>query len=412
MTLHGRGIQLALIAALQVLGMSMWFSASAVVPALQEAWHIGDGQATWITASVQLGFVTGAVVSAALNLPDRIAPQHVAAGSAVAAAAATVAVALLANGFWAALPLRFVTGMFLVGIYPVGMKLMASWFGSAGRGLALGTLIGALTVGSALPHLVRGLGGLPWQLVLLVSAAAGVVAALLAVAFVRPGPQLGRGPMRHRPRYAVEMLRERGPLLTNLGYFGHMWELYALWTWLPAYLVASLTAEGAAEPPATVTGPLAFVAIGVAGAIGCLVGGRLSDRIGRPPVAAGALVASGACCLLAPLLFGAGLVVLVPFLLVWGASVIADSGVFSTVLSEVADQRYVGTALTAQTAIGFLITVISINLVPVTADAVGWPYAFVVLAPGPALGAAAMLALHRTLGRSGRHNPPAAMEVS
>ncbi|TCP55336.1 sugar phosphate permease [Tamaricihabitans halophyticus] len=394
-----RGVQLGLIAAVQVLGMAMWFSASAVVPSLQSEWGISEVAAVWLTAAVQLGFVLGAVISALLNLPDRFAPQRLAACAALGAAVTTAAVPLLADGLATAVLLRLAVGMFLAGVYPVGMKLMASWFGSAGRGFALGVLVGALTLGSSLPHLVNGLADLEWRGVLYVSAAIGVAAAVLAVSLVRPGPLLGAA-ARHRPRYVLEMFRERGPLLANLGYFGHMWELYALWTWLPSFLAAS------AGLSSTEVGVTAFLVIGVAGVAGCLLGGWASDRFGRPPAARIALLISGACCLAAPLIFIAPWPVQLAVLLLWGLAVIADSGVFSTVLSEVADQRYVGTALTAQTALGFLLTVVTINIVPIMANIVGWQYAFLVLAPGPLLGAVAMRALRDGTSAAGVASQP------
>jgi MFS family permease len=273
-------------------------------------------------------------------------------------------------------------------------------------------LVGALTLGSALPQLINGLSGLPWQGVLAAAAALGVMAAVLAVLLVRPGPHLAGGGTRHRPRYAVEMFRERGPLLANLGYFGHMWELYALWTWLPAFLLASTVRNGAPTPSRAVLGLVAFAVIGIAGAAGCLLGGWASDRYGRAPTAGAALVVSGACCALSPLIFTAPWTVRVVVLLMWGAAVIADSGVFSTVLSEVADQRYTGTALTAQTAIGFLLTVVTINLVPVLADQTGWRFAFLALAPGPVLGALAMRALARHTKRAATRKPAVAAEAA
>lgn len=397
--LRSRSVQLALIATVQVLGMAMWFSASAVLPALRETWHIGDLAAVWLTASVQVGFVIGAVTSALFNLPDRFPPQRVVAVGAVGAALATAAVPTIADGFVPAVVCRLLVGVFLAGVYPVGMKLMASWFDTSGRGLALGVLVGALTIGSALPHLVNGLGRLPWEGVLYTSAGIGVAAAVLAVAAVRPGPHLGGGAPQHRPRYVLEMFRERGPLLANLGYFGHMWELYALWTWLPSFL-----ADGK-RPDATTLGLVTFLVIGIAGVGGCLLGGWAADRFGRAPAAGTALLVSGACCLASPLFHQASWVVLTIGLMVWGASVIADSGVFSTALSEVADRRYIGTALTAQTALGFLLTVVTINLVPLIADVVGWRYAFLVLAPGPLLGAWAMRALGRRTPQAGSGAP-------
>jgi MFS family permease len=381
-------LQRGAIAAVQVLGLAVWFSMSAVVPSLRNDWGISATAAVWLTGSVQLGFVAGALGSAILNLADRVPPHRLLASSAMAGALCTVLLAVFVNGLAGAIPLRFLTGVCMAGVYPVGMKLMASWSRSAGRGLALGTLIAALTVGSMLPHFIAGLGALPWRGVLLAAAGFGTLGALVALVLVRPGPHLAAGAPAHNPRYAVMMFAERGPRLANLGYFGHMWELYALWTWIPTFLLVS---DSAPTLPGSVE-VFVFAAMGIAGAAGCLLGGWGADRFGRSPAAVAAMVTSGVCCLVSPLAFGAGPTLLVVFCIVWGASVIADSGVFSTSLSEVADPRYVGTALTAQTAIGFALTVVSIQVVPVLADAAGWRYALLLLAPGPLLGALAMYA--------------------
>jgi MFS family permease len=382
-------LQRAAVAVVQVLGLAVWFSVSAVVPGLRAEWGIGAAAAVWLTGAVQLGFVAGAVGSTALNLADRVRPHLLLAASAAAAAVCTLLLALFVDGMAGAIPLRFLTGMFLAGVYPVGMKLMASWSDRAGRGRALGVLVGALTLGSALPHLIGGLGPLPWRSVLLAAAGIGALGAVVALGVVRPGPHLAGAPPTPNPRYAIAMFAERGPLLANLGYFGHMWELYALWTWIPGFLLA---APAAAALPVS-TGLVVFVAIGVAGAAGCLLGGWGADRYGRSPAAVAALAVSGVCCLLSPLAFAAGPALIVAFCVLWGAAVIADSGVFSTALSEAADPRYLGTALTAQTAIGFALTVVSIQLVPLLAEAAGWRFAFLLLAPGPLLGALAMRAL-------------------
>ncbi|WP_406729154.1 MFS transporter [Streptomyces sp. GD-15H] len=373
---------------MQVLGLAVWFSISAVVPSLRNDWGLTAGGAVWLTASVQFGFVAGAVASTALNLADRVPPQRLLAASAAAAAACTVVLALVADRPAVAVPLRFMTGVFLAGVYPTGMKLMASWSGSAGRGRTMGVLIAALTLGSTLPHLIAGVGSLPWRGVLLAAAAAGLVGSVIALVFVRLGPHAAPAAPTRNPRYALTMFTERGPRLANLGYFGHMWELYALWTWIPSFLLAASAAGGL---PGSVEITV-FLTMGIGGAIGCLLGGWGADRFGRSPAALAALLLSGLCCLLSPFFFHAPPLLLFAFCTLWGAAVIADSGVFSTSLSEVADHRYIGTALTGQTAIGFALTVLSIQLTPLLAEAIGWQYAFLLLSPGPLAGALAMRA--------------------
>ena len=395
-------VQRGLIALVQVLVMGVWFSASAVVPALARQWHMSVGSAAWLTTPVQAGFVAGAIGSAVLGLADRMRPHLLVAGCAAGAAGCTLVMALFADGPFAAVPLRFATGAFLAGVYPVGIKLMASWSRPAGRALAMGVLIGALTLGSALPHLIGGLWRLDWRAVLAASAAIAFAGAIMAGALIRPGPQVPLAGRAGRPRSALAMFADRGPRLVSLAYFGHMWELYALWTWLPAFMAASSTAP-AGRPAAAVSGIDAFLVIGVAGLAGCLIGGWAADRAGRAATAAAALAISGACCLLSPLSFTASRPWLLAFAAVWGAAVIADSGVYSTLLSELADLRYLGTALTAQTAIGFLLTIVTIELIPLLAAAVGWRYALLALAAGPLTALAALTSLNRKM----RPNEPA-----
>jgi MFS family permease len=383
-----------------VLAMAVSFSASAVVPALASQWHLSAGAAAWMTAPVQAGFALGAVGSAALGLADRIRPHLLVAGC---AAGCTLVMALFADGPLAAVSLRFATGAFLAGVYPVCMKLMASWSPSAGRALAMGALIGCLALGSALPHLIDGLGRLNWRAVLAAAAAIAFCAAIVAGALLRPGPQFPAGGGTGRSRYALAMFADRGPRLVNLAYFGHMWELYALWTWLPTFLAVSrTTTTGQAAPGGSSID--AFLAIGVAGLAGCLLGGWAADRFGRAATAAtaaAALTVSGACCLLSPMFFTAGRPWLLAFTAVWGAAVIADSGVFSTLLSELADRRYIGTALTTQTAIGFLLTIVTIQAIPLTAAVTGWRYAFLALAAGPMTALPALAALSRQVRPNG-----------
>lgn len=381
--------QQALIALVQILGLAVWFSASAVGPALQHEWSISPAAGVWLTASVQIGFVAGAVTSTCLSLADRFRPQLLLGVSAAGAALSTGVLAAFVEGLLPALGLRLLTGVFLAGVYPVGMKLMASWSAPALRGQAFGILIGALTLGSAAPHLISSVGDLPWRSVMAAAAALAAAGALTAVLAIRPGPFADKSSAAPNPRYALAMFKEQRPLLANIGYFGHMWELYALWTWLPMYLLAG---QAGGQGRSLETGLTVFVAMGVGGVIGAMFGGWAADRWGRPKSAAVALAVSGTCCFLSPLMFRAEGIPMLIFLLVWGAAVIADSGVFSTSLSENVDPRYIGTALTTQTAIGFLLTVVTIQLVPLFAAIVGWQYAFVLLLPGPLIG---VLAMHK-----------------
>jgi MFS family permease len=404
---HSAGRQLGFIAAVQVLAMATWFSASAVVPALRAEWGLTTAGATLLTVSVQLGFVTGALTAAVFNLADRVPAHRLVAVCALAAAGATAAVATFADGLAAAVPLRFATGVALAGVYPTGLKLMTSWF-DRGRGLALGVVVGALTLGSALPQLISAFTALPWRAVLLVAAACGLLGAAVAALLVRAGPLAAPAPPFH-PRYVLELFRERGPRLANLGYFGHMWELYAMWTWLPAYLAASVAEAGRRLPAGTAAaaaplpiGVAAFVATGVAGVAGCLLGGWLGDRVGRAKLAALAMATSGTCCVAAAFAFGGPTPVVLALAVVWGAAVIADSGLFSACTSQVVDPRYTGTALTAQTAIGFLLTVVTIQATPLVAERAGWPVAVALLGLGPAAGAVAMLRLARLMAPADR----------
>jgi MFS family permease len=381
--------QLMLISAVQVLAIATWFAASAAAPALREQWEIGQVGEAMLTIGVQLGFVAGALVSAATNLPDRVDPPRLMGIGAVVAALATYATALLVDGVVAAVTLRLVTGAALALVYPVGMKLVVSWFADR-RGLAVSTMVGSLTLGSLLPQLITGSLGSAWREALVVSASLALLAAVLQ-RWIVVGPLVTRSE-GFRPGVVLDVWRDRAPRLANLGYLGHMWELYAVWAWAPTFLAASAVAAGSPLARGEV-GVVAFVALGVCGALGCLLAGWAGDRFGRARAATGAMLVSGACCLLAALAYGGPTWLLVLLLAVWGASVIADSAMFSACLGTVVDPRYVGTALTLQTALGFLLTVVTIQLVPVVADAAGWPLAVAMLGVGPLLGSIAMVRL-------------------
>jgi len=376
----------------ELLAMGLWFSASAVAPELAAEWGLSAAGSAWLTMSVQLGFVAGALLSAALTLSDAVSPRILLAASALLGALATAAIARFAHAAAPAIALRLLTGLALAGVYPVGMKMAAGWF-RTGRGLAIGILVGALTVGSALPHLLRSAGGIGDPRAVLYGAALlAAVGGALGLA-VREGPfQAPTAPFD--PSAIGRILRDRATLLANSGYFGHMWELYAVWTWIPAYLVASFAVDRSAATGPRAAGLLAFGTIAIGG-LGAWWAGQAADRWGRTRVTSLSMIVSGACCVGAAAAFGASPALVVPFCLVWGFAVVADSAQFSTCITELAEESYVGTALTLQTAIGFLLTMVTIRLVPVWSEAIGWRWAFAPLAIGPALGTLAMLRLRR-----------------
>ena len=384
----GRRRALWLLALATLLAMTTWFSASAVIPQLRVQWSLGGTAAAWMTIAVQLGFVGGAIVSAALNVADVLPVRRVIAGAAVGAAAANALLAL-ADGPAVGIPLRFVTGFFLAGVYPPALKLLATWYRPAERGTALGILVGALTIGSAAPHLVNGLGGLAWEAVVVITSVLTVLGGLVAVALVAEGPYpFPRATFD--PTQIRRVFTDRGVRLASLGYFGHMWELYAMWAWFLVFFADSLAARGV--DPGQLAPLGTFVVIG-SGALGCYVGGVLGDRWGRPQATALAMAISGACALTIGALLGANPWLVLGVGIVWGITVVADSAQFSTAVTEYANQSYVGTALTLQLALGFTLTVATIWLLPVVRDAAGWGAAFGMLALGPALGIVAMLRL-------------------
>lgn len=366
--------------------MSLWFTASALAPALREQWGLSAQQAGWLTTAVQLGFVAGTAFAATLNIPDLVASRTLFACCALAAAAANAAL-LAAPGFGFVILTRFLVGFFLAGVYPPAMKMIATWY-REGRGFAIGVIVGALTMGKAVPYLLGGVERGATATVVWSSTSGAALAALLVALLYRDGPHA----FPSRPfswGLVGEVARHREVRLAVGGYLGHMWELYAMWTWLAAFLAAARGVTLAA------VGAPTFAAIGVAGFAGCVWGGKLADRIGREWVAIFAMAGSAACALaIGPAAAGPWILVL-GVALVWGFFVIADSAQFSALVTEVAPPHAVGTALTLQTSLGFLLTMASIQLIPALAQAIGWRWAFAVLSLGPALGIEAMRRLAR-----------------
>lgn len=376
---------LSILAIAMLLAMTTWFSATAVVPQLAQHWEISTGRAAWLTIAVQIGFVLGALGSALFNLADRVAPRRLMLLGALGAGAANILL-LVAPDAWTAILLRAVTGACLSAVYPPAMKVMATWFRFR-RGTALGIMVGALTLGSAAPHLVNGLGGLDWRVVITVTSILTVLGGGIAEFIGRDGPfAFPRG--RFDPRKAWQVFTDRKVLLASIGYFGHMWELYAMWAWFSVFLSSTLAlhnVDNAGRWAAFGT----FAVIG-AGAIGCLAGGLMGDRWGRAGATSIAMAISGGCALSIGFLQGAPIPVVLLIGLVWGFWVVADSAQFSALVTEVADQSYVGTALTLQLAIGFILTVPTIWLIPFVERELGWGLAFAMLALGPAAGVFAM----------------------
>jgi MFS family permease len=386
------GSQLAWLSLAMFFGMTLWFSATAANGPIVAEFRLSGADTAWLTMAVQGGFVIGTLISAILNLPDVVNARRLFAIGCVAAAASNTAL-VRASGPAALILLRVVTGAALAWVYPPGMKIAAGWF-ERRRGAALGVLVGALTVGSAFPHLLAAASTtVPWRTLMVSASALALVGGVLVVGVVRDGPYVASS-ARFDPAAVTRVFADRRTRLATLGYLGHMWELYAVWTWIAAFAAASFGFVGGSTPASQAGSTVAFTTI-ASGAIGSAAAGWFADRLGKARIATWAMVVSGVCCLVSGFLFHAPPVVLYLFAIVWGVAVVADSAQLSALVAEYSPRDHVGTALTIQTCAGFLLTMASIRLLPVAAQATGWQWVFICLVPGPVFGVLALRGLRK-----------------
>lgn len=379
-----------LLCSVQFLGMSLWFTASAVTPYLQKRWGLDASAAGWLTTVVQLGFVAGTASAAILNLADLWPAKWLVAGSCLLGGLVNGLV-VVSPSYATALLMRFATGFFLAGVYPPGMKMMATWF-VRNRGLAIGALVGGVSLGKAMPYLIRALHNVSPNFVILSASAGALLAGLLVAVLYEDGPHV----FERRPfswHLIGTVVKHRETRLAIGGYLGHMWELYAMWSLVSIYFFDYFRAQAVQVATAMSWSGIGAFATIAAGSIGCVIAGKWADRIGREQVTIYSMIVSGTCALIVGHLLHAPLLLTGIVVLVWGFSVVADSAQFSAIVTEVAPKHAVGTALTLQTSLGFLLTAIAIPMTIAIHQRFGWAAAFSVLAVGPALGILSMLRL-------------------
>jgi predicted MFS family arabinose efflux permease len=373
----------------QFAGTSLWFAGNAVLPDLQQQWQLANDAIGYVTSAVQLGFVAGTLAFAFFAIADRYSPRHVFLICSVFGALFNLAIYFVADGLASLLAVRFMTGFFLAGIYPVGMKIAAGWY-QKDLGNAIGFLVGALVLGTAFPHLLKGLGTtFPWGTVTMAVSVTAVLGGLLMWCFVRDGPHLSKG-TKFDPAALADIFRSPRFRASAFGYFGHMWELYAFWAFVPVVLAAHF-----AQADAGLNVPLWSFAVIAAGSIGCAAGGLISLTAGSARVAFAQLATSGACCILSPFFFHAPTPVFLAFLLVWGITVVGDSPQFSALNAQNAPKALVGSALTIANCIGFGITIASIQLLNHLALTTSPAFLYLPLAIGPVLGLLALMPIVR-----------------
>ncbi|MEH6527344.1 MAG: MFS transporter [Sneathiella sp.] len=380
----------SLLAFCQVLALSLWFSATALIPVLKTEFGLGGFHASLFSSSVAIGFVIGTLLSALFSLADRMPPKTFFAISTVIAALANVSIVLLDPLSPEVILLRLLTGVCMAGVYPIGMKMVSTW-AKNDTGLLVGLLVGALTLGSAFPHILNLLGtsGFDWRAPLIAGSGLALISAFL-IRFVSLGHDIPKAPPLDLS-LALYAWKYKPLRLANFGYFGHMWELYAMWAWIGVFLYESFQLTNMTD--ARFGANLATFATIAVGGLGSLAAGIAADRLGRTTITILAMAISGSCALIVGLFFGGSPILLVIICLIWGMSVVADSAQFSTCIIELSPKNMMGTMLTIQTCVGFLISLTTIHLVPLLADIVSWKYAFAPLAIGPLLGVLAMMQL-------------------
>jgi MFS family permease len=380
---------MSLLMLAQVLVLSLWFISAATMPGMLAEVAISPARQAALSSGVQIGFVGGALVSAVLGLADRFDPRALFAGCAVLAAVANAALPVLPVGGDLAIALRVLTGLLLAGVYPVGMKMAAGW-GLRDRGFLVGLLVGALTLGSSLPHLLAGLGGADWRVTVYLSAGGALIGGVVVLA-VALGPYHARA-QGFSLRAVMLAWTDRRIRRAYGGYLGHMWELYALWAWMPVAAAASFAGRMSAAEAQGLATWVTFAAIGL-GAVSAVWAGWVAGRFGKANVALWSLVASLFAGLATAASFGGPWGLTAGLFVLWGIAVIPDSAQFSALVADAAPPELAGSLMTLQTALGFLLTFGTVQLAPVLAAEVGWQAVLAALALGPALGIAAIWAL-------------------